>query len=76
MTHGTAPSAAATDVTRWPPDIEGMRATVARLIGPDDAPDVLPPAADEVATLISALCGHLQLMIPEVDAVARRQPAD
>ncbi|MFF7130695.1 DUF6415 family natural product biosynthesis protein, partial [Streptomyces sp. NPDC008240] len=31
---------------------------------------------DEVATLISALCGHLQLMIPEVDAVARRQPAD
>lgn len=74
MTHRTAPADPAADVHQWPPDITGMRATVARLIGPDDAPDALPPAADEVAILTSTLRGHLQLMIPEVDAAARRLP--
>ncbi|MFJ5967868.1 DUF6415 family natural product biosynthesis protein [Streptomyces sp. NPDC093060] len=76
MTHRTAQADQAADVHQWPPDIEGMRATVARLIGPDDAPDVLPPPADEVAILTSTLRGHLQLLIPEVDAVARKQPAN
>ncbi|MFF7754361.1 DUF6415 family natural product biosynthesis protein [Streptomyces sp. NPDC007971] len=53
-----------------------MRATTARLLGPDDGPDVLPPAADELATLVSTVRGHLQLLIPEVDMAARKRSAD
>ncbi len=71
MAHRNAhPTAAETDVANLPPDITGMRATVGRLLGPDDGPDTLPPASDELPVLISTLRGHLELIIPEVEAVA------
>ncbi|MFJ5842736.1 DUF6415 family natural product biosynthesis protein [Streptomyces shenzhenensis] len=73
MTHTTAVRAR-TD--QRPPDIERMRATVARLLGPDDAPDALPPAADELPTLVSTLRGHLELLVPEVEAAALRLHPD
>lgn len=76
MAHRTAHPAPAADLDRTPPDIAGMRATVARLLGPDDGPEALPPAADEVPTLISTVRGHLQLLIPEVDAITARLPKD
>ncbi|MEU1008214.1 DUF6415 family natural product biosynthesis protein [Streptomyces sp. NPDC005890] len=53
-----------------------MRATTARLLGPDDAPDAFPPAADELLTLLSTLHGHLQLLIPEVEAITAKLPED
>ncbi|MFM9643543.1 DUF6415 family natural product biosynthesis protein [Streptomyces turgidiscabies] len=62
--------------TDFPPDIEEMRASTALLLGPDGAPDVLPPAADELATLTMALRGHIQLLIPEVANAAAREPKD
>lgn len=49
-----------------------MRATAARLLGPDDAPDILPPTAAELDTLTATLRGHLHLLIPEVEQAARR----
>ena len=70
----TAP--AETDVANLPPDITSMRATVGRLLGPDDGPNTLPPTGTELPVLISALRGHLELIIPDVDRVARRQPKD
>lgn len=72
MAHRTAHPSPATELDRMPPDIPGMRATVARLLGPE----VLQPAADEVPTLISTLRGHLQLVIPEVEAITDRLPKD
>lgn len=71
MSHTTAARARA---DQRPPDIEGMRATVARLLGPDDAPAVLPPAADELPALVSTLRGHLELLVPEVETAALRLP--
>ncbi|MGC9538489.1 DUF6415 family natural product biosynthesis protein [Streptomyces sp. UG1] len=56
-----------------PPDIETMRETTRRVLGPDDAPDLLPPAA-EVDTLAAALRGHLELLIPEVAETAGPRP--
>jgi len=59
------------DAAGLPPDITGMRATVSRLLGPDDGPDTLPPAGDELPILTSTLRGHLELLIPDVEAAAR-----
>lgn len=56
--------------TDFPLDIEEMRASTALLLGPDGAPDVLPPAADELATLTMALRRHLELLAPEVERAA------
>ncbi|MFM9796507.1 DUF6415 family natural product biosynthesis protein [Streptomyces turgidiscabies] len=54
------------------PDIKEMRASTALLLGPDGGPDVLPPAADKLATLTVALRGHLELLAPEVERAAGR----
>lgn len=48
-----------------------MRAAVNRLLDPDGAPDVLPPAGEELATLTLQMRGHVQLIAPEVEAAAR-----
>ena len=64
------PSAAAQD--QAPPDIETMRATARRLLGPDDSPDALPPAPEDVETLIGAMRGQLELLGPEVEQAAGR----
>lgn len=53
-----------------PPDLDAMRATACRLLGPDDAPDALPPAGDELRSLTLQLRVHLELLVPEVERTA------
>lgn len=72
--HTNAPGGVACDQSRMPPDIATMRAVVARLLDPDAAPELLPPAPDEVETLIVQLRGHLDLLVPEVEETAQRLP--
>lgn len=60
--------------TAPPPDIATMREAVNRLLDPDAAPDVLPPAAEELETLTLQLRGHLDLLMPEVEQAALRLP--
>ncbi|MFJ8034654.1 DUF6415 family natural product biosynthesis protein [Streptomyces sp. NPDC096032] len=57
-------------------DIAAMRRTAAKLLGPDDGPDALPPAPAELETLTAELRSHLERLIPEVEGAARREPAD
>jgi len=57
-----------------PPDLETMRATVARLLDPDGAPEALPPAAAEVDTLIRMMRGQLELLIPDVQRLVGGRP--
>jgi Family of unknown function (DUF6415) len=59
-----------------PLDIATFRETAAVLLGSHDAPDVLPPAPREPATLIALLRGHLEQLIPEVKARAAQLPKD
>ncbi|MFG2119403.1 DUF6415 family natural product biosynthesis protein [Streptomyces sp. NPDC048710] len=59
-----------------PVDIATMRETAAMLLGPDDAPQALPPAPEQLDTLALALRGHMQLLIPEVETAAAREPKD
>ncbi|MFF3878991.1 DUF6415 family natural product biosynthesis protein [Streptomyces sp. NPDC001978] len=54
------------------PDIETMRQTVGRLLPPDDP----APTGEDLATLISVLRGHMELLMPEVHAAAVRLPKD
>lgn len=67
---------AAAEQDEAPPDIELMRATAGRLLGPDDASDVLPPVAAEIDTLALTLRGHLELIISEVERAAGPRPRD
>ncbi|ARP73876.1 hypothetical protein LK07_09280 [Streptomyces pluripotens] len=60
------------DSATVPVDIETARAIVRLLLGPDDAPELLPPAPSEVGTLTTLLRGQLALLIPEVEAKASR----
>ncbi|MEU5345709.1 DUF6415 family natural product biosynthesis protein [Streptomyces sp. NPDC020766] len=57
-----------------PPDIETMRETVDRLLGPDAAPDALPPSAGEVDTLTRTMRGQLELLIPDVERSVGGRP--
>jgi hypothetical protein len=59
-----------------PMDVHTMREATAQLIGPDDGPEALPPTGEELATLTLQIRGHLQLMIPEVEKLARRKHRD
>jgi hypothetical protein len=59
-----------------PPAIETMRDTVDRLLDPDAAPDVLPPAPGEVDTLTRTMRGQLELLIPEVEGMTGKRPKD
>ncbi|MGW1000496.1 DUF6415 family natural product biosynthesis protein [Streptomyces sp. NPDC002520] len=59
-----------------PLDIDTMRETAAKLLGPDDGSEALPPVPQELDTFTSMLRGHLELLIPEVEAKAGRQPKD
>ncbi|MDO0933912.1 DUF6415 family natural product biosynthesis protein [Streptomyces sp. DG2A-72] len=68
--RATSQAAAGEEQDQAPLDIAAMRATVRRLLGPDDAPDALPPSADEADTLTLTLRGHLELIIPEVEKAA------
>ncbi|MEU0589769.1 DUF6415 family natural product biosynthesis protein [Streptomyces sp. NPDC006132] len=51
-----------------------MRETAHRVLGPDNAPDALPPAGEELETLTATLRGHLELLLPEVEQTAGRLP--
>ncbi|MFI5976985.1 DUF6415 family natural product biosynthesis protein [Streptomyces sp. NPDC051452] len=55
-----------------PVDVRTMRETARLLLGPDAAPDGLPPSAGELEVLALALRGHLALLIPEVEQAAER----
>ncbi|MGY1579834.1 DUF6415 family natural product biosynthesis protein [Streptomyces sp. MN13] len=51
-------------------DITAMREAIRRVIGPGTQ----PPAGEDLATLISALRGHMELIIPVVEQAARKLP--
>ncbi|MFF5531538.1 DUF6415 family natural product biosynthesis protein [Streptomyces cinerochromogenes] len=53
-------------------DTATMRETATLLLEPDAAPGVLPRPDAEVDALTRTLCGHLELLIPEVERVAER----
>ncbi|MER5211963.1 DUF6415 family natural product biosynthesis protein [Streptomyces sp. NPDC002838] len=59
-----------------PLDVVAMRATAHLVLGPDDAPDALPPAGEELDTLTGTLRGHLELIAPEVERAAKRLHKD
>ncbi|MFJ3820323.1 DUF6415 family natural product biosynthesis protein [Streptomyces nodosus] len=54
------------------PDIETMRDTVGRLLPPRAS----APADSELEMLTSLLCGHIEAIIPDVQAVVERLPED
>jgi hypothetical protein len=58
--------------TTLPVDVATMRATAQRVLGPDNAPDAMPPAGEELDTLTATLRGHLELLAPEVEQAAGR----
>ncbi|MFI7014372.1 DUF6415 family natural product biosynthesis protein [Streptomyces sp. NPDC050164] len=64
--NATAP----TSVVEDPPDLATMRETAHRVLGPDNAPDAVPPAGDELDTLTATLRGHIELLAPEVEQAA------
>ncbi|MGV9243613.1 DUF6415 family natural product biosynthesis protein [Streptomyces sp. NPDC003710] len=57
-----------------PLDLATMRQAVNRLLDPDAVPETLPPTVAELETLILQLRGHLQLLMPELERLARRLP--
>ena len=65
---------AANEQDQAPPDVTTMRATALRLLGADDIPEALPPAADELDTFALALRGHLEVILPEVERAAGPRP--
>ncbi|UIX30222.1 DUF6415 family natural product biosynthesis protein [Streptomyces sp. GQFP] len=56
-----------------PLDIESMRSSALRLMGPEAQ---VPPSDVELATLTLTLRGHLKLLVPEVESVARKLSED
>lgn len=70
MTSATASS------TTAPVDVAAMRRTAAKLLGPDDGPEALPPGPEELTVLTAELRRHLERLLPEVERAARREPAD
>lgn len=55
-----------------PVDLALMRETARILLGADTAPDALPPDAAELDTLILTMCGHLELLVTEVELTTGR----
>jgi hypothetical protein len=55
-----------------PVDIETMRHSISRLLGPD----AQPPAGDTLTTLQQLLRGHMHLLIPEVEHAALQRDKD
>ncbi|MFD5157653.1 DUF6415 family natural product biosynthesis protein [Streptomyces hawaiiensis] len=51
-----------------------MRETAHRVLGPDSAPDAVPPAGTELDTLTAELRGHIEQLAPEVEQAATRLP--
>ncbi|NUP65417.1 MAG: hypothetical protein HOW71_24975 [Nonomuraea sp.] len=76
MGHRTAHPPATAGLDERPPDLDAMRATARRLLGPDGAPDALPPAADEVNTLTLGMRGQLELLIPDLERAVGGRPTN
>jgi hypothetical protein len=51
-----------------------MGQAVNRLLDPDAVPETLPPTDAELEPLILQLRGHLQLLMPELERLARHLP--
>jgi len=67
--QATAPTAADEEQDQAPPDIETMRATAGRALAEETS-------TGTVDTLIPTLRGMVQLLIPDVEQLASRQPKD
>lgn len=65
-------SATRPDTQTTPVDLVTMREVVNRLLDPDAVPEALPPTGDELQTLTTLVRGHLSLLVPEVEAAARK----
>jgi hypothetical protein len=76
MPRRTAQLTVAAEQDQAPPDVETMRETAARLLGPDDGPEALPPAPAEVDLLTLRLRGHLEVLIPDVEEAVGPRPAN
>lgn len=76
MTRRTTTASATTGAAGAPPDIATMRQAVDQLLDPDAVPEALPPTGDELNTLTLQLRGHLDLLMPEVEAVVQQLPKD
>ncbi|MFD5156591.1 DUF6415 family natural product biosynthesis protein [Streptomyces hawaiiensis] len=74
MRQATAPPHSAAEQDQAPPDIATMRETAHGVLGPDNAPDALPPAGEGLATLTATLRGHLEVLLPEVEQAAKQLP--
>ncbi len=72
MTHRTGPTSTAAELERAPLDLDTMRANARRLL----APDAQPIAPERLDTLVQTLRGHIELMIPEVEAACLGLPND
>ncbi|MEU0383741.1 DUF6415 family natural product biosynthesis protein [Streptomyces chartreusis] len=59
-----------TTVVEYPPDLASMRETAHQMLGPDSAPEAVPPVGEELVTLTAALRGHIELLAPEVGHAA------
>lgn len=70
MPNHTAPKTAS---DTHPVDVVTMRATICRLLPPDESP---APEGAELEALTLLLRGHLELLIPEVEAAASRMPSN
>ncbi|WP_406380780.1 DUF6415 family natural product biosynthesis protein [Streptomyces sp. NBC_01618] len=72
MPHRTAPSVARAELDQAPPDIATMRTTTHRLL----AEHAKPIDPEQLETLRLALYGHLQLLIPIIEAMTLGLPKD
>jgi len=66
-------SAATPETDQRPPDIATMRESIGLLLPPDAAQ---APTGEELATLTGSLRGHMELIIPEIEAAAVNLPKD
>jgi hypothetical protein len=64
-------SVAQNDPGVHPVNVKLMRETAALLLDPDGAPEILPPATQDLSVLTDMMRGHLALLVPEVEAAAR-----
>ncbi|MCX4813674.1 DUF6415 family natural product biosynthesis protein [Streptomyces sp. NBC_01239] len=74
MTNATADAGTDDKPEHAPIDLATMRASTALLIGPDDAPEALPPTGDELDTLTLRIRGQMELILPEVEVLAEKAP--
>lgn len=72
MPKATATPSQSEQVDPRPPDVAEMRRRAVPLMDPE----VPAPAPEELETLAALLRGHIQLLVPEVEALAIPLPKD